>query len=259
MGLSPYEKKNYKESKRRRKQALLADETGYIKPYRKSKRRLALIIISSAAAVLLISGAVLFRNITHKQSGDEVIELNRTAEEELLTVVNSQHPLESGYVPDLEDFRGYKINLLALNSVKELFDEAEKKGIELKLNSAYISYSDQQLLYENALSQFLSNPDYTEVRAEAAARKLVPEAGCSEAQTGLLLDFEIPDSATADFLERSSVKCGFILRYPENKEDFTHTLPSNTIYRYVGAENAMKLRSYNMCLEEYVEYLNTDN
>ena len=44
MGLSPYEKKSYRESKLRRKQALLASETGYIKPYRRRKKPLAVII-----------------------------------------------------------------------------------------------------------------------------------------------------------------------------------------------------------------------
>ena len=258
MGLSPYEKKSYKESKRRRKQALLADETGYIKPYRNRKKRLT-VIIFAIGAILLIAGGVFLWHTTQSPKTDETSHENKINEEELLTVVNTQHPLKSDYVPELENFHGFQINPLAADSARALFDEAEKRGIELKLKSAYVSYFEQQELYENVLSQLLANPEYTEVRAEAAARKLVPAAGCSESQTGLLLDFELSDSSAADFLERNSVNFGFILRYPENKEDFTHALPSDSAYRYVGAENAIKLRSYNMCLEEYIEYLQSDN
>ena len=30
---------------------------------------------------------------------------------------------------------------------------------------------------------------------------------------------------------------------------------NETLYRYVGIDNAKKMRSYNMCLEEYSEYI----
>ena len=79
-------------------------------------------------------------------------------------------------------------------------------------------------------------------------------AGCCEAQTGLLVSFDVSNSHNKSFLERECIRYGFILRYPEGKDEVTHINPSESLYRYVGKENAEKMRAFDMCLEEYAEY-----
>ena len=41
---------------------------------------------------------------------------------------------------------------------------------------------------------------------------------------------------------------GFILRYPEGKEDITHRQPFESAYRYVGRADAEKMRSFRYVL-----------
>ena len=91
--------------------------------------------------------------------------------------------------------------------------QSRESGVEIKLVSSYVSFDEQETLYHEKLSEFLSNPEYTEVRAQAAAQKLVPKGGCSEAQTGLLIGFDVSNKKTSAFIERECINYGFVQRY----------------------------------------------
>ena len=120
-------------------------------------------------------------------------------------------------------------------------------------------YQEQKKLFDENLEVFLQKPEYTPVRAQAAAQKLVPEAGSCEAQTGLLVEFDLTDPKAKAFLERECINYGFILRFPEGKEDITHIQPLESAYRYVGRADAEKMRTFDMCLEEYVDYISNQS
>ncbi len=260
-GMTPSDKKSYKESKRRRKQALMEEKTGRIFPYGSAKRKViiaACIVIAVFAAAAGAYFLILFSadsGYSAQKSTQETVE----SSEELLTVVNKQNPLEFDYVPELLMLDGFKVNSLMYDDLSQMLDDAQSDGVELKINSVYVSYDEQKKLYDDTLSELLQNPDYTEVRAQAYVQKLVPMAGQSEAQTGLLVDFDVSDSGTALYIERNCISYGFIQRYPDDKESVTSMYGSESLYRYVGKDNAVKMRSYNMCLEEYVDYLSAQN
>ncbi len=259
-GFKPYDKQSYRESKKRRKQALKAAKTGRFEPIGRSKRRALIYILALAGIIIaVVLGYLIYSNIfsdnSDNTSDSELISENT----ELLRVVNRQNPLSESYVPELSDFNGFKVNRLAYGDLNALMEEAEKNGTTLSITSAYISFDEQQKLYNQMLKNFLDNPDYTEVRARAAAEKLVPVGGNSEAQTGLLIGFDVTSDKSAAFLERNCVNFGFVLRYPEGKDSVTHMAYDKSLYRYVGKENAVKMRSYDMCLEEYDEYLSVQN
>lgn len=255
-GFTPYDKKSYKDSKRRRKQALKAERTGKIEPLSTAKRRAIIIICILLAVAVLCGGWFVYSRYFAKSDNESLSQqAEQSADEKLLMIINRQNPLDSSYVPELKDFQNVKVSNLVLDSLNEMCDKAEQEGIELKVISAYVSYDEQDTLYNEKLNELLANPDYTQVRAQAAAQKLVPPAGCSEAQTGLLLGFDVSDSQAMAFIERNCVNYGFIQRYPQDKEDLTHIAHSESLYRYVGKDNAIKMRSYHMCLEEYTEYL----
>ena len=48
---------------------------------------------------------------------------------------------------------------------------------------------------------------------------------------------------------------GFILRYPNSKSEITGIIYEPWHYRYVGVEEALKIRDSGLCLEEYLESL----
>ena len=108
----------------------------------------------------------------------------------------------------------------------------------------------------------MSTDRLSRVRAESQAQNTVGRGGYNEDQTGLAVVFS-DGSGKADFsstrqyhwLSENSVYYGFILRFPKDRESFTGKSFDPAHFRYVGSENAVKMREFSMCLEEYVVYL----
>lgn len=63
----------------------------------------------------------------------------------------------------------------------------------------------------------------------------------------------------AKWLEENSYKFGFILRFPEDKQDITGIIYEPWHFRYVGRYHATKMHELDMCLEEYIEYLEAND
>ena len=97
MGFSSYDKNSYRESKRRRKQAMRQSETGYIKPYRRSKKPLIILI---CAAVLCVAAAVLLWQPFAPKHAESEAAVRLTAAERLRQV-NRANPMEAEEVPAL--------------------------------------------------------------------------------------------------------------------------------------------------------------
>ena len=258
MGLSPYDKKRYRESKKRRRQAQLQSETGFIIPYRSNKK--PLIIIVSVIVLLLVTAAVIaVFAITASRNAGSSAPPSKLSDEERLRVVNRANRIDKDFVPELESVNGVKVQKDVAEPLEQLISAAKSSEISLKVKKGYVSYNDQQKLFDENLEVYLNKPEYTPVRAQAAAQMIVPEAGSCEAQTGLLVEFDVSDPHAKSFLERECINYGFILRFPEGKEDITHIQNIDSAYRYVGKEDAEKMRSFDMCLEEYVDYLSNQS
>ena len=142
-----------------------------------------------------------------------------------------------------------------LNPLENLLKASKENGTELKIKTAYVSYDEQEERFQSELQKMLQSSKYTTVRAEAEVLKTTPHGGQSESQTGLLVEFDFSNSGSKAFFERNCVEYGFVQRYTENKTSVTRMNPSDSLYRYVGIENAKRMRSYGMCLEEYKSYL----
>ncbi len=179
----------------------------------------------------------------------------------LLTVVNSASVLDSSFVPKLKSYSGVEISYLVSDDLKRLISDAKNQGLELDLVKGYVSFEEQKELYESKVKAYKKKHKCSTVKAEAAVKKTTPNAGESEHQTGLLLEFKSDDknfkgSDEYNFLLKNCVDYGFVQRYTE-KENPGGLKYSSTLFRYVGVENARKMRSYNMNLDEYVIYLDS--
>lgn len=132
-------------------------------------------------------------------------------------------------------------------------------GYDMDIVSGYRSKERQQKIFNNIASK----------RGIAYAKKYVAYPGYSEHQTGLALDVclyldnwfyvehDLPDNFR-EFLHKNIYKYGFILRYPEGKEDITGYNHEPWHIRYINdAELAKYIYENNICLEEYLE-LNKD-
>ena len=56
------------------------------------------------------------------------------------------------------------------------------------------------------------------------------------------------------WLRANSIQYGFVLRYPENKTDFTQRAYDPAHFRFVGVKHATRMQELSLCLEEYADY-----
>lgn len=133
-----------------------------------------------------------------------------------------------------------------LNSYQNLYTDALKNGFQLYIFSSYRDYNKQYHLYYNVNNQ---NDEY------------VARPGFSEHQSGYALDIStLNHGLTNNFqyskeykwLIENSYKYGFILRYPEEKENITGYKYEPWHFRFVGEELAKFLYTNNLTLEEYI-------
>ena len=157
-----------------------------------------------------------------------------------ILIVNKTYSLPSDYAPGVSDE--------ALNAFNEMAAAAmDNDGIYLYINSSYRSYWDQAELYNG----------YAWDRGEEEADRVSSRPGHSEHQTGLAFDvntteFSFDGTPEANWLEEHCAEYGFIIRFPEGKEDKTGYEYEPWHIRYLGKENAQKVKESGLCLEEYL-------
>lgn len=184
-----------------------------------------------------------------------------TGDDVLLRIVNSARPLDADYVPMLKQLGSVNIAEVAYEDVEKLISDASAEGINISVSRGYVSFEDQGKLYNETFSS-MKNRGYSEIKAESETKKICPEAGCSENQTGLLLSFstseegDFVNTKAGKWLQKFSVNYGFVLRYPEGDEGSTGMSYAPEVYRYVGKENALNMRRYDMTLEAYSYHVN---
>ena len=184
-------------------------------------------------------------------------------EKEYLILVNKYNYLDESYAPEdiVTISTKYSWGNYGTHSIrKEVFDaflkmheDANQNGIYLMINSSYRDFNSQTIVYNN----------YKNNHGEAYADKYAARPGYSEHQTGLALDiFSIDGALRSTFkdteayawLKDNAYKYGFILRYPEGKEDITGFSFEPWHYRYVGIDAAKYIYENQITLEEYYVY-----
>lgn len=176
-----------------------------------------------------------------------------------LILVNYDNKLPDNYDPDLITVYGVQMNRRAAEAYKKMNTAAATDGISLWISSAYRSPERQEELFDREVADYAksySSPD----EAEAYAEKSVARPGYSEHSTGLALDlngvrddFYLTDAY--QWLGEHAQEYGFVLRYPKDKQDITKIKYEPWHYRYVGEKNAKAMKGKNMCMEEYLEFL----
>lgn len=191
---------------------------------------------------------------------------------EYVFLVNPAHTLGSDYVPeDLVDCAytrkdGRKMQQLRLYAEKALeafMAEGALNGVtNVTVTSAYRSYSYQDYLFNHYVEQNMSKFK-TRADCEKYVLTFSTKPGTSEHQSGLCCDMHNLSSAQQSFAKKPEAKwlaenCwrfGFILRYPEDKEEITKIIYEPWHFRFVGREAATEMHNLGMCLDEYCVYL----
>ena len=173
-----------------------------------------------------------------------------------LILVNKENKLPDDYDPDLIDFENFKIAAVLEENLTELKNAAKDEDIYIYINCAYRSNSEQEQVYINTVANFVDNGNSYDIAVEKA-KQIAALPGYSEHQTGLAIDFTNGGTYEEkeelwNWLSLNAYKYGFILRYPQGKEDITGYDYEAWHYRYVGKKDAKKMFDENLCLEEYL-------
>lgn len=140
--LAEYDKKSYKSSKKRRRQAINAGKTGRIKPIGILKRKISIIVLAIIIVTAVVIGVIsLYIFVISPNSAERNNETsNSERTDELLMVVNKQNQLDNDYIPQLVDYKNLKVNALLFDDLKRMCDDAKSDGVELKIVSGYVSF-----------------------------------------------------------------------------------------------------------------------
>ncbi len=210
--------------------------------------------------------------------------LNPTDSQYML-LVNKQKPLGNNYIPsslvNIDSsltFLGKEIKLEKYTAMAALamLEEMKADGIRgVYITSGYRTYEYQSSLWYTYMDrESAAHPDWTQSRVEQEVLTYSARPGTSEHQSGLCLDFitgemselvnygsETPndpndigfaETAAFEWLSNNAYKFGFILRYPESKEDITGYNYESWHYRFVGQATAAEMQKSGECFEEYL-------
>jgi D-alanyl-D-alanine carboxypeptidase len=202
-------------------------------------------IIGALAVIALIIFAVKWFAVDEKSNPDletpsPTTETSGQSDVDVLILVNADHKLPDNYSPRFVE-KGAKIAELISTDFADMREAARTQGIILMVNDAYRSPEEQARLYKELGSSLAAKPGY------------------SEHETGLVVDFSFSGLSESDktkmwdWLRDNAHKYGFILRYPEGKENITGIDYEPWHYRYVGKDAAETIYEKGYVLEEYLE------
>ena len=178
-------------------------------------------------------------------------------------LVNKDHALSEDYVPTdlvtvdvpvVNSEGSNQLRQIASQALTNLFEAAENNGHILYADSGFRSYQTQEVLYNT----------YVERSGQAEADRYSAQPGKSEHQTGLTMD------VTSDAVGRQLVQSfgetdegiwirenahhyGFIVRYPEGREEITGYMYEPWHLRFLGIALATEIYESGLTYEEYIE------
>lgn len=228
--------------------------------------------IKLIVAVLLFSMTLLIgcgNSNTQVDTEQEIIEEVAEAEEEIIKVdrndpflifVNKENPLPDGFIPEnlasidgkLSSNQGISVDKTALEKYLRMREDALEEGAQIIICSAYRSYDLQSIIYNRYLS--------THGEEWTKAHSAYP--GTSEHQTGLAMDItsaqmvyglekSFENTKEGIWLKENCARYGFIIRYPDGKEEITGYSYEPWHIRYIGEEYAKIIMDEEITLEEF--------
>ena len=202
---------------------------------------------------------------TIKETETTLVKSDNSVNEEnsLLILINRDHPVPKDLdykLVQIED--EFYIDERVLTDLKAMLSDAKDAGYDLVICSAWRSLELQETLYHNKIDEYLSyGYAFSEAQEQAAFWVALP--GTSEHEVGLAVDIvsewyqhlthDQANTAEQQWLMEHCHEYGFILRYPEDKQEITQIGYEPWHYRYVGKVAAKDIMSSGLCLEEYLD------
>ncbi|KKE79466.1 carboxypeptidase [Bacilli bacterium] len=183
---------------------------------------------------------------------------------DVLAVVNKEFALPESYEPEdlvtpnvrfpfTEELPKKQMRKVAADALEKMFKAADKEELELYAQSGYRSYDRQKAIFASNVEQ----------NGEEEANIFSARPGESEHQSGLTMDVTSPEvnfdliiefgeTPEGKWIKEHAAEYGFIIRYPEGREDITKYQYEPWHLRYVGEKAAKEIMENDLTLEEYI-------
>lgn len=178
----------------------------------------------------------------------------------VLTVLDRTYALDPFYAPDLvpiaeTGFSGQQqVATVMVADLGALYRDASAAGLSLLVDSAFRSYSEQQVTFDHWVAQ----------QGYDAALLRTARPGHSEHQLGTAIDFGSPgwtgrfgdwasETAEGAWLYEHAWKYGFVLSYPWAAEAVTCFGYEPWHYRWIGRDAAAQQRASGELLRSFLE------
>lgn len=225
---------------------------------RKISGKVAIIFLSVLSVLTLgiIAGKCFITNDFKAYNPISFVQKNATSWN--LILINHSNPIPDNYSIELVTLQnGRQVDSRIYSDLQQMFDDARMQGIYPIVGEGYRTTEEQQALLTEKIEAYLDE-GYDEEEATELAKEWVAIPGYSEHQIGLAVDINAEEAMSTNeevyqWLAENAYQYGFILRYPEGKENFTGTTYEPWHYRYVGKEIALEIYSKKICLEEYLQ------
>ena len=184
-----------------------------------------------------------------------------------LLLVNPWNAIPADFSVELQSVGGgHSVDARCADALTEMLSACRTAGYSASICSSYRTHAYQQSLFDQRVAARMAQ-GMTRAEAEAVTARSTAVPGTSEHQIGLAVD--LVDSGywqldstqairpTQQWLMAHSWEYGFILRYPSDKSELTGIIYEPWHYRYVGKDAARTIYEQEICLEEYLEELDT--
>ena len=166
----------------------------------------------------------------------------------------------ANYAPPYGGFEGQGFDARATEAIRDFIYAARDAG--------YTVYASVELRnFEYLFYHYLSDLNNVTHDAVKSCSHMLPP-GANEHQTGLAFDIsthreygmdyseysepEAFDTEVFQWMKEHCAEYGFILRYPEGKEEWYGLACDHPHFRYVGTEAARFIMDNGLCLEEFL-------
>ncbi len=180
-----------------------------------------------------------------------------------LTLVSIKYRLPENYKPELSyPVKGIDrpLDARVTPHYVAMYNAAKEDGCTLTPYSGWRSISRQKANYENKVAVYQRQGN-SRTKAEQLAAQWILPPGASEHNMGLAMDIvntkeSFENTKEFAWLQEHAADYGFILRYPKDKVSITKVAYEPWHWRYVGVEDAKKIKASGQCLEEYLGLYN---
>ena len=168
-------------------------------------------------------------------------------------LANPTHSI-SDYEPVVVDLEGIQVDYRIRDAMEAMVEATRDAGCSVYLSSGYRDYYTQKDLFESKAEEY----------GEEEAATIVARPGTSEHQTGLAADItdeyyaqkgrSLEETEMYQYMSAHCHEYGFIVRFPDGKEDITGIMYEPWHFRYVGVPAATCIMENGITLEEFLAY-----